>query len=414
MKKGIKKYKSVKSCRVCGSKDLVSYLNLGDMPLANNLIYEKEIKNEEKFPLDVLLCKACYFSQLSVVIDPKYMFSNYAYRSAISDSFKKHCQELADELNKGFLKKGDLVVDIASNDGSLLDPFKKMGNQVLGIEPAKNIAKIANDLDIETIAKYWSVDLALKVSKKYKKAKVITAFNVFAHVDDMHGFIEGAKALLDEDGFLIIESPHILKLIENTEFDTVYHEHLSYLSLKPLIKLVKSHGLKIAKVKTYDIHGGSIRMYIEHKGQNRSDGSVQRLVAKERSAGLHGLKCYREFNRKVEKIKYDLVAKISDLKKQNKRISGFAASAKGNTLLNYCGIDYKTIDFIFDDTPEKQNKLTPGVHIPVISPKYILEKSPDYLVILAWNFADEIISKTKSFKKQGGKYILPIPSLKIK
>lgn len=414
MKNLAKKYKKIKTCRICKSKNLISYLDLGNMPLANNFITKDQIKNEEKLPLNVLLCKECFFSQLSVVVDPEYLFSNYAYRSAISDSFKKHCVELVEELNGKFLKKGDLVVDIASNDGSLLTPFKKNSNRVLGIEPAKNIAKIANDSNVETISKFWSIDIAKMVLKKYGPAKVITAFNVFAHVDDMHGFIKAAKVLLDETGYLIIESPHVLNLIENTEFDTIYHEHLSYLSLKPLQKLIESHGLKIAKVKTYDIHGGSIRMYVEHSSQNRSDGSLQKLIAKEQAKGLYGLRYYLHFRSKVEKIKNDLITKVESLKKQGKKISGFAASAKGNTLLNYCKIDHETIDFIFDDTPEKQNKLTPGVHIPIISPKYILEKDPDYLLILSWNFAKEIISKTKPYQTRGGKYILPIPSLRIK
>lgn len=409
-----KKYKEVKNCRICASKNLISYLNLGEMPLANSFITKARIEDEERFPLNILLCKDCYLSQLSVVVDPKRLFSNYAYRSSISDSFNKHCCELAKELSGKILKRGDLVVDIASNDGSLLIPFKRMGGRVLGIEPAKNIAKIANDSKIETISKFWSTDVAKKINKKYKKAKIITAFNVFAHVDDMHEFIEGAKILLDKTGYLIIESPHLLNLIENTEFDTVYHEHLSYLLLKPLQKLIESHGLKIAKVKTYDIHGGSIRMYIEHSDQNRSDGSLQKIIAKEQSGGLYNTRRYLQFKNEVEKIKKDLVNKLDNLKKRGNKISGFAASAKGNTLLNYCNIDHKIIDFIFDDTPEKQNKLFAGVHIPVISPKYIANKKPDYLLVLAWNFAKEIISKTKHYQLRGGKYILPIPSLRIK
>jgi len=408
------KYKKHNFCRICGGKNLVSYLDLGNMPLANSFIGPSQIKNEQKFPLNVLLCRDCYFSQLSVVVDPKILFSKYAYRSAISDSFKKHCAELAKGQSRKILQKGDLVVDIASNDGSLLAEFKKLGNRVLGIEPAKNIAKIANGQQIETLAKFWSTDVATNVQKKYKKAKIITAFNVFAHVDDMHGFVEAAKMLLSDDGYLIIESPHVLNLIEKTEFDTIYHEHLSYLSLKPLKRLIESHGLKIARVKTFDIHGGSIRMYIEHKNRNTSDGSLQKVIAKEQSKGLYSLRYYKQFEKRVEKIKNDLIAEVKKLKKQNKKISGFAASAKGNTLLNFCGIGHESIDFIFDDTPEKQNKLYPGVHIPVISSEFLLEKNPDYLLILAWNLAEEIIFKTKKFQKRGGKYILPIPSLRIK
>jgi hypothetical protein len=406
-------YREIKQCRVCNSENLVSYLNLGDMPLANGLIKQEDISSEKKYPLDVLICKDCNLSQISVVVDPSYLFKNYVYRSSISNSFKNHCKELADELNENLIKRGERIIDIASNDGSLLFPFKKKGNRVLGIEPALNLAEIANNQGIETVPEFWNAELANKIKEKYGKAKIITAFNVFAHVDSMHSFAEGAKTLLDKNGYWIIESPHLLDLIKKTEFDTIYHEHLSYLSLKPVKRLLEDHGLRIAKTKKFKIHGGSIRMYIEHSNENTSDGSLEESIKEEENEGLYDLENYFNFRQKVEGIKNDLVGKLQELKLQGKKIAAFGASAKGNTLLNYCQISPGTIDCIFDDTPEKQNKLSPGIHLPIKSSRYLLEDKPDYLLLLAWNFAEEIISKTDSYRQQGGRYIIPIPSLKI-
>lgn len=407
------KFKKITKCRVCKSRNLVCYLNLGQTPLANSFLKKSEVKNEKKFPLEVLLCKDCYFSQLSIVVDPEILFRNYAYNSKHAATFKTHCEELAQELNRKILKKGELVIDIASNDGSLLKFFKQKKNTVLGIDPARNLARKANQAGIETIPEFWDERFARELLKKKGKAKVITAFNVFAHVDDMHSFVEGAKTMLDENGYLIIESPHILPMLKNTEFDTIYHEHLSYLSLKPLKKLMRSHGLRIAKVKKFDIHGGSIRMYIEHANKNTSDGSLEKIIQEEETSGVYSLMRYNKYQKQVEKVKNDLVSMLSRLKEEGCKISAFGASAKGNTLLNYCNIDNTTIDFIFDRTLEKQNRLYAGVHIPIIDPSNIEKNKPDYLLLLAWNFAAELMEKTKTHQKRNGKYIIPIPKVKV-
>lgn len=408
-----KEFKKITKCRTCNSKNLIGYLDLGQMPLANGFLKKNEIRNEKRFPLEVILCKDCYFSQLSVVVDPELLFRNYSYCSRHSKTFKIHCQELAEELNKKILQKDELVVDIASNDGSLLKFFKKKGNKVLGVDPARNLARKANRAGIETIAEFWSDKFAKELLPKKGKAKVITAFNVFAHVDDMHSFVKGAKTILDENGYLIIESPHILPMLCNTEFDTIYHEHLSYLSLKPLEKLMSSHGLRIAKVKKFDIHGGSIRMYIEHEHKNTSDGSLEKVIREETTHNVYSLRYYHKFQSQVDKIRQDLVDTLLKLKQQGKMISAFGASAKGNTLLNYCKIDNITIDWIFDRTLEKQNRLYAGVHIPIIDPSNIEKIKPDYLLLLAWNFAPELMSKTVSHQKRGGKYIIPVPKVKV-
>ncbi|HLC79202.1 MAG TPA: class I SAM-dependent methyltransferase [archaeon] len=407
------KYRVLTNCRVCGGKKLQQYLDLGKMPLANNLITKNEIAAEEKFPLQVLYCSGCSFSQLSIIVNPDIMFRNYVYRSSISKFFQNHCKEWASELNEKLLTKDDLVIDIASNDGCLLQEFKREGNRVLGIDPAINLAKIANEQGIETLPQYWNPKLAEKIVEKYGKAKAIIAVNVFAHIDDLHSMVEGVNVALADGGYFMIESPHLLSLIKKTEFDTIYHEHLSYLMVGPLQKLMEGHKMRIAKVKKYDIHGGSIRMYVEKESSpNTSDGSVQQIIREEKDAGLYEFSNYINFKNDVEKIKKDLTTLLKKLKKEGKTIAAFGASAKGNTLLNYCNITTQ-IDCIFDDTPQKIGKLYPGVHIPIVAGSELLKRKPDYLLLLAWNFAKEIMQKTSEYKKAGGKYIIPIPKVEV-
>ncbi len=408
------KFRRATKCRVCGGADFTKYLDLGSLPLANNLITESQIPAEEKFPLEVLFCNSCAFSQLSIVVNPDMMFRNYVYRSSISRVFSEHCADIARELQGSPLARGDLVLDIASNDGCMLKEFKSLGSRALGVDPAINLAKIASAQGIETIPEYWSPQLAGELEKKHGKAKVVIAVNVFAHIDDLHSMVEGVKKILSPGGYFIIESPHLQSLIAHTEFDTIYHEHLSYLLIAPLEGLMRAHGMRIAKVKKSDIHGGSIRMYIEHGGgRDTSDGSVQDAISGEQKAGLHSARTYLSFGKKVDGIKNALRSLLAKLKAEGKTISAFGASAKGNTLLNYCKITAKEIGCIFDDTPEKQGKLYPGVHIPIVAGSELMQKKPDYLLLLAWNFSAEIMQKTRDYKAAGGKYILPIPEVKI-
>lgn len=407
------KYKTLNECRACKKEGLIKYLDLGDMPLVNRVLKKEEMKGEEKYPLEVLFCDDCNLSQLSVVIDPSILFRDYNYRSSISNSFVSHCEKLSQDLNKYLLNKGDLIVDIASNDGCLLKPFKEKGNKVLGVDPAINLAKIANDSGIETIPEFWDPSVAKEIFKKYGPAKAITAFNVFAHVDDVHSFLEGARTLLSEKGQLIIEAPHLYNLIEKNEFDTIYHEHLSYLLVKPVDRMVRQHGLKLSKVEKQDIHGGSIRYFIEKKNNKPSDGSVEKVMGEEEAAGLYDKGSYFGVTRQFEGVKNNLATLLRELKSLGKNISAFGASAKGNILLNSSRINHEIIDYVFDDTPEKQGKFYPGVHIPIVSRENLEKINPDYLLLLSWNFSSEMISKTKCFKEKGGKYIIPIPYLKV-
>lgn len=416
-KKSDPAYKIASSCRSCKGSNLVPYLDLGITPLANGLIKPENInKNEARFPLVVCYCRDCSLSQLSVVVNPEILFRDYFYMSSISNTFKTHCTTIAFDLVDTIkLDRDDLVVDIASNDGCLLQEFKKMKIKTLGVEPAVNLAKLANSHGIETLNHFWDNETAIKIAKEYGGAKVITAFNVFAHVDDVHGFVQNIKIALRDDGMFVIEVPYLIDFLEKHEFDTVYHEHLSYFLLKPLQHILDQNGMKIIQVKKYSIHGGTIEVRAVKNNDHSKNmiSNVDDFIIVEKNLGFYDAKPYLNFANEVKNIKKNLTELISDLRQKGKKIAGFAASAKGNTLLNYCGIDLNSIQYIVDETPTKQGLLTPGSHIPIVPMSNLENNSPDYLLILAWNFVEEIMIKTKQFKEKGGKYIIPIPKIQI-
>ncbi len=406
-------YRKLTRCRICNSEDLIKYLDLGATPLANSLLDEKDLdKKESRFPLQVLYCNNCSLSQLSIVVNPKVLFSEYVYRSSISKTFESHCRQMAETVSKMMDGEGNLIVDIASNDGCLLQQFKDCGFRTLGIEPAENLVKIAQAIGIETEGLFWDMDAAEKILKKYGKAKVITATNVLAHVDDLGEFLKAVNVILDENGLFIVEVPYLHDLLAKNEFDTIYHEHLSYFLAKPLQALYRKNGLAINKIEKYPIHGGSIRIYAS-KNSSKSDKSIDEFLSLEKNSGLYSIETYKSFDNKVKKIKEDLIKLLKELKSQNKKVAAYGASAKGNTLLNYCNANKGMVSFIIEDTPEKQNKFAPGSRIPIKDASYMEKENPDFLILLAWNFAKEIMQKTEGFRKRGGKYIIPIPEVKV-
>lgn len=398
-------YKTVTNCRVCKSTNLTKYIDLGSQPLPNNLL---EIPSESKtYPLAVLFCNECFLSQLSVVVDPKIMFSEYSYHSSVSKTFQEHCYELALDCKK-FKFEHPLVIDIASNDGCLLEQFKKAGYQrLLGVEPAKNLVKNYNERGLLYLNKFWNKDVLDYGPDSYEteRASIITATNVFAHVDDLDDFLEGVRRYLTPSGIFIAEFPYLPNLISNMEFDTIYHEHLSYFLLKPLIRLFLANGLKIFDVKRLSIHGGSIRIYA-CKDDREVKSSVHEMVYYESDQGLYSIEPYKIFAENIKKIKKDLLDTLFYLAKNEKSVVGYGASAKGCSLLNYCGINKYLIQYIVDDTPYKQGKYLPGSNIPIES-KFV---NPDYIVLLAWNFEKEMRKKTSWHK---GKYIIPIPEVRV-
>ncbi len=407
--------REVSNCRVCSSADLSVYLDLGMMPLANNLAATADdAKATNRYPMQVQYCHECWLSQLTIVIDPRELFSNYAYRSSISQAYVNHCRSMAKSLRDSLgLKGDDLVVDIAGNDGALLAVFKdELGVRVVNVDPAENLAEIATAAGVPTITRFWGSDAAAQVVAEYGKPKLITATNVFAHVDDVRSFVMAAKDCLSEDGALMLEFPYGVDFIEHREFDTVYFEHLSYVLLEPVRRLAVELGMAVFDVQKQEIHGGTIRVFIGKQGRHDVMPSVSEFIATEKREGYHDPDVYGDWNREIDALISDFVAEITTLKEGGAKIAAFAASAKGNTLLNACRFDENTVDYIVDDTPQKIGRFSPGTGIPIVDRTVLAEDPPDYLVILAWNFAKEIIASTAEFSADGGQYIIPIPAFK--
>lgn len=414
-------YKSSKSianphteCRICGSKRLTKYLDLGLMPLANNLEFTAQrAKEKERFPLQVMFCEDCGLSQLSVVIDPEKMFSYYTYRSSVNAPYVKHCRDMANDLKVKYnLNSESFHIDIAGNDGALLKEFhNEIGHKVFNIDPATNLVAIAESQGIESIADFWSIELSEKIVNEKGKSDLITATNVFAHVDDVKEFIVAAKKGLKEDGVIILEFPYLIDFIEQVEFDTIYFEHLSYFSLLPINKLCEDNGLLITDVEKQEIHGGTIRVSIRHNLSYHVSKNVFKYLDMETSFGYNKIERYLEWNDMVKSTIKEFEQNILTLKKQGFKIAAFAASAKGNTLLNCSGMTTDMIKYIADETPEKIGKYSPGTGIPIVNKQMLIKDPPDYIVILSWNFKEVIIEKLR--KIYSGKYIIPIPKFEI-
>ncbi len=404
------------ACRICGNTDLRKYLDLGMMPLANNLAPDAEAATEmDRFPLQVLFCTECSMSQTSVIVNPRKLFAKYTYRSSINQGYVKHCREMARDIgSKLDLKSSDLVVDIAGNDGSLLNEFKaELGVQVVNVDPAENIAAIAESRGITTVNDFWSEDVAQQILDDHGQPKLITATNVFAHVDDVREFLSAAKHCLHEKGALVLEFPYLVDFIANHEFDTVYFEHLSYVGIKPVVVLAANEGMKIFNVEKQDIHGGTVRVFIGNEDSHDIDPSVDQFLKAEEKGGFHDFARYENWLEEVDDLTREFTYQIQQLKEHGASIAAFGASAKGNTLLNACRLNSATIDYIVDDTPEKIGKFSPGTGIPIVDRSPLEENPPDFLVILAWNFAREIIESAADFRRSGGKFIVPVPKVEI-
>lgn len=402
-------------CRVCGSDHLEMYLDLGMMPLANNLEdTSSTAKEANRYPLEVEFCEKCKLSQLTHVIDPEILFRYYTYRSSINGGYREHCKKMAISLSKdGILNGKSFVMDIAGNDGALLREFNDVTNcKSLNIDPAINLCKIAEDAGISSLPVFWNYETAKEILTKYGKADVITSTNVFAHVDDIQGFIKGIKHVLKENGTWVLEFPYLVDLIERNEFDTVYFEHMSYLGIHPVDYLCKSVGLRIYDIEKFSIHGGTVRLKITHDSSNiETKLSVEEYLSTEISRGFTSPERYRGWSTIVKSVIDEFSENVRSLKKSGKKIVGFAASAKGNTLLNSANIDDQILDYIADETPEKIGHFSPGTGIPIVHLDEIRTNSPDYIVILSWNFKQEIIEKLRRF--YDGKFIIPIPHFEI-
>lgn len=403
--------KIITQCRICSSKNLIDVLDLTDQPIPNGFLTKEELKQkEEKYPLAVCFCNNCSLMQLRYLVNAKVMFDNYLYIPSASKTRIGHFKNLASEIKEltNFNEKS-LIVDVGSNDGSLLVAFKNLGVRTLGIDPAENLVKVAALSGIETVNSYFDSKVAAKISKKYGKAKAILATNVIAHIHNLHEVIKGGEILLEDDGVFLMQFPYSLDLIEKNLFDTIYHEHLSYFSVKSLLVLAEKSKLEIFNIEKSELDGGSLKVYWKKKTDKKrkiNSGVINKILKEEEDFGLYDIKTYEQFKKRVEKLKKEVVKKLKTLKKKNKFIVGYGAAAKANVLLNYFGIDKKTIDYLVDSTSYKQGKFTPGSHIPIYPEDKIYETNPDYVIIFAWNFAKEIMDKNKRFKEKGGKFIL--------
>lgn len=401
-------------CRICGSENgnLKKFLSLGKTPLANSFLSKKELSQKENvFPLEICFCGNCKLVQLTHVVPPEMMFNNYVYVSSTTDTFKAHFARMAEEISNFLgLDESSLAVDIGSNDGVLLKGFKKSGVQTIGVEPAANVARIAEQDGIETINDFFKEGVADEIIRRKGHADVVTATNVFAHVNDISGFAKNVKSLLKPDGIFAIEVQYFVDTIEKMTFDNVYHEHLSYFTLTPLIYFFRKHGMEVFNAQRVDSHGGSLRVFIKKAGGRfRIDDSVSEISGYENKLGVNGFELYEQFGNNVYETKNKLVSYIKSIKSQGKSIAGYGAPAKCNTLLNFCQIGNESIDYIVEDNPLKIGLFTPGTHIPVVSPEFLDKKKPDYIIILAWNFAREILGKTKKYAENGVKFIIPLP-----
>lgn len=400
---------------MCKKEELEKILDLGFQAPSDEFRREDQLnKTTDLYPLELMYCKNCGLAQLSYVVPPQILYQNeYPYESSTTETGKKHYFDFANSVSKLFgLDSKDLVVDVGSNVGVLLEGFKNNGCRIIGIDPAKNIVEIAEKRGIPTYCAFFGREIAEKVKQIHGEVSVITGTNVFAHVNDLHAFMDAVKILLKEDGVFIFESPNMLDLYNNLGYDSIYHEHLSYLSLKPVKLFCESIDMEVIRVENYDIHQGSFRVFIARKGKKQVDPSVEEFLNKEQGASLHTVETMQNFANRAKKNATEIEYLIKKLKQDGKKIAAVSMPAKGQTLLQFV-LSPELISFGTDKSKLKIGRYSPGLHIPVKSDDALLEEMPDYALLLAWNFADEIIKNNEEYRNRGGKFIIPLPEVRI-
>jgi SAM-dependent methyltransferase len=400
----------IQGCRSCGAHDLSVFLSLGDLPLSDGLLRADQLDAEEpRYPLDVAFCGACSLVQIIHTVPPEELFgADYPYLSSFTDTVVRNAaQNVAARLGERGLGQGSLVVELASNDGYLLQHYRAAGVPVLGIDPAPEAAAAARARGVDTIEDFFGRDLAERLVASGRYADVVHANNVLAHVADTNGFVGGIATVLKPDGVAVIEVPYVRELIRNVEYDTIYHQHLCYFSVTAVHHLLRRHGLFLNRVEHLPIHGGSLRLFAERV--DRPEPMVAELIAAERAEGVTNFAFYHDFSRQVLHLRERLRELIGGLRADGASIAGYGAAAKGTILLNHAGLGSEAIDFVVDRNTFKQGKFVPGVRLPILPPDAILERRPDFVLILPWNFKDEILAQQADYLRGGGRFIVPVP-----
>lgn len=406
-----------RACRFCQAELRESFCDLGMSPLSNSYLAQESLQRAEPFyPLHAFVCGECFLVQLPQFESPQHLFSDYAYFSSYSDSWLAHAKAYAGAMTARFgLGADSQVIEIASNDGYLLQYFKERGIPVLGIEPAANVAEVARQKGIPTRVQFFGVATAQEVAREGLRADLLLGNNVLAHVPDLNDFVAGLKIALKPNGVITMEFPHLLRLMQENQFDTIYHEHFSYFSFTTVEKVFARHGLILFDVEDLATHGGSLRIYGQHAeaGAREVSGRVAELIKREALAGLATLAAYGAFAEQVRETKRALLEFLIAAKRAGKRIAGYGAPAKGNTLLNYCGVRQDFLDYTVDCSPHKQGRYLPGTRIPIYAPEKLRETKPDYVLILPWNLKDEIVGQMAHIREWGGKFVVPIPRVEV-
>ncbi|MAM42373.1 MAG: SAM-dependent methyltransferase [Thaumarchaeota archaeon] len=405
------------TCRLCKSTDMIKFLSLGKTPLANSYLKPEELKiPEPSYPLETYFCQDCGLVQLLDIIPGEVLFRNYLYISSTAPSYIEHFTKYAQDIVKRFdLTDESFVIEFGSNDGILLKPLKNLGIKTLGVDPAENIAKIAESDGIETFVDFFTEDNAKIILEKYGPADIITSANVFAHIDDLDDVLRGVSVLLKDDGIFVAEATYMVNMLEKKYFDLIYHEHVSYYCIRPLQRFFEKFDMEIFDVEDISTAGGSIRVYAKRKiGKHNITESVSNHLALENRLKMDQAVTYKNYGNEIEKCKNEIMKLLLQLKDDGKTIVGYGAAAKGNTLLNYFGIGTDILDYVVDIAEIKHGLFTPGKHIPILPTEKIDEDNPDYVLILAWNFADDIMKKHEQYRTNGGKFIIPLPEIDIK
>jgi 2-polyprenyl-3-methyl-5-hydroxy-6-metoxy-1,4-benzoquinol methylase len=405
-------------CRFCKSELEHVFIDLVNSPASNSFLTQSQLNEPELFfPLKVFTCSNCFLVQIDEYKKSDAIFnSDYVYFSSYSSTWLRHAEKYTQDMIARFgFNEGSQVIEIASNDGYLLQYFKQKNVPVLGIEPTANTARVATEKGIESIVDFFGVALAKQLVEKGIKADLLLGNNVLAHVPDIVDFVGGMKILLKDSGIITMEFPHLVQLIDNNQFDTIYHEHFSYLSFYTVSKIFESQGLSLFDVEQLPTHGGSLRIYAKHSQNSELETTarVEQMISMEKEKGIDGMLYYENFQKKALKVKLDLLNFLIEQKKQHKKVAGYGAAAKGNTLLNYCGVKNDLLDFVADANPHKQNKWLPASHIPVVSEQFLKDHQPDFVIILPWNLKEEIVHQLSYIRNWGGKFVIPIPHLQV-